>query len=97
MTLFIVLCTIKLTKQENNKKTDIISLFILIQTSIGKISVCRIDEKFASFLFIAYIYYKILVDLTLIRQGDVIHVLTRKKWFWMTIIWCVYCNLYEKL
>ena len=43
------------------------------------------------------IYYKILVDLTLIRQGDVIHVLTRKKWFWMTIIWCVYCNLYEKL
>lgn len=29
---------------------------------------------------------KILVDLTLIRQGDVIHILTRKKWFWMTII-----------
>ena len=46
---------------------------------MGKISVCRIDEKFASFPFIVYIYYKILVDLTLIRQGDVIHILTRKK------------------
>ena len=71
-------------------KGHIISLFIWFQISIRKTGVCRIDGKFASFPFIAYIYYKILVDLTLIRQGDVIHVLTRKNGSgWPSVDMCI--------